>query len=132
MTHEQEIQQLIHALGEAFSALDIDAWLNGFHLPHTIATPDSVFSSHSHDDTRAAMLPLFEKMRQRGFSKTELETCNIKLLSDTTAMVSTIWSRFAADELLERIGATYFVMCGEQGWKAVMVTTHGPEVLAIS
>jgi len=132
MRKEDEIRILINTLGDAFSKLDFDAWLNLFHSPRTVISRGAVFSSSSHEETKNAMMPVFDKMRDRGFSHTHLDTCNIKLLNSSTAIASTVWSRIDTDgNVIERLGATYLVVAAGDNWKVAVVTTHSAEVVAI-
>jgi hypothetical protein len=129
---QDEIRQLMHAIGKAFSSLDFDAWLALFCAPRTVISKGVVFSSSSYEDTRSFMAPVFDGLRKRGFSHTRLDTCHIKLLSDTSAIVSTVWSRFdRAGQIIETLGATYMLVSSGDSWKVAVVTSHRADVLAI-
>ncbi|WP_339858325.1 hypothetical protein [Pseudohongiella acticola] len=132
MQKHNEIRQTINAIGSAFSELDFDAWLSHFCTPRTVISQGTVFSSSSIEDTREFMGPVFDSLRQRGFSHTRLDTCHVKLLGDTTAMVSTVWTRFGhGDTVIETLGATYLLVSINASWKVAVVTSHRADMLAI-
>jgi len=133
MSNEEQIQALIEEAGNAFSALDFDRWLNCFHSPRTVILPGSVFSSGSYDESKAALMPVFERVQQKGFKRTQLDLCNIRILSDTTAIASTVWTRFGSDEqVLERLGATYMLLHADGQWKIAVLTAHGADVIVVT
>ncbi|MBC52927.1 MAG: hypothetical protein CMQ34_03735 [Gammaproteobacteria bacterium] len=122
----------MRAIGDAFSSLDFDAWLSHFCVPRMVISKGAVFSSSSYDDTRSMMMPVFDSLRKRGFSRTRLDTCRIKLLSDTTAMASTVWTRLDdSGNMLETLGATYTLVSGGGTWKVAVVMSHSAEAVAI-
>lgn len=132
MTDTEAIRALIQRIGETFSQLDMDAWTDCFHTPVSFVMAGEILAFHSRDETATALRPLFDQLRQQGFTSTDLNTCNVKLLSNATALVAAVWTRFAGEDVLERLGATYFVMKQKGQWKAVMVTSHSPDVVSFS
>jgi hypothetical protein len=127
-----EIKQLFHAIGDTFSRLDFDAWLALFTTPRTIISKGNVFSSASAEETRNKMMPVFDSLRQRGFTHTRLDKCHIKLLGDTNAMVSTVWTRLDSNgDLIETLGATYTLVLTDGAWKVAVVMSHRADVMAI-
>lgn len=129
---QDEIRQLMHAVGEAFSNLDFDAWLVHFCVPRTVISKGVVFSSSSYEDTRSMMLPVLDSLRKRGFSHTRLDNCRIKLLGDTSAMASTVWTRLDRNgNVIETLGATYTLVSAGGSWKVAVVMSHSAEVMAI-
>lgn len=132
MTDSEEIRALIQRVGETFSQLDMDAWTDCFHTPMSFVMAGEVLAFHSRDEAAAALRPMFERLRQQGFTGTELHTCKVRLLSNATALVTAVWTRLAGDMVLEKLGATYLVMKQDGQWKAVMVTSHSPDVIALS
>lgn len=129
---QDEIRQLMYAIGEAFSNLDFDAWLAHFCVPHTVISRGVVFSSSSYEDTRSMMMPVFDSLRKRGFSHTRLDNCRIRLLGDTSAMAGTVWTRLDGDgNVIETLGATYTLVSSDDLWKVAVVMSHSAEVTAI-
>ncbi|MFT6433720.1 MAG: hypothetical protein ACJAVI_001762 [Candidatus Azotimanducaceae bacterium] len=132
MTKQGEIKALMERVGATFSDLDFEGWLNCFHSTHTFVHA-TVFSSSSFEESKAALSPIFKNMKSRGLKRTDLDVCNIKMLTETTAIVSTVWSRIDAEEnLMEQLGATYLVIFEQNEWKVALVTGHGPDVIVVS
>lgn len=77
------------------------------------------------------MGPYFENLKDRGFNSSTLDLCNIKLLTDTTAVASTVWTRYAGDKVLENFGTTYLFQKTENIWRAIMVTVHSPDTILV-
>lgn len=131
MTKQDEIKVLMDQVGSTFSNLDFDGWLNCFHSTHTFVH-DTVFSSSSFAESKTALSPIFDNMEARGLKRTDLDVCNIKMLTEVTALVSTVWSRIDRDEkLMEQLGATYLVICEQNEWKVALVTGHGADVVVV-
>jgi len=127
-----QIKQLFQAIGETFSNLDFDAWLSHFTTPRTIISKGNVFSSASTEETRNMMMPVFQSLRQRGFTHTRLDKCHIKLLGDTNAMASTVWTRLDGNgDVIETLGATYTLVLADDAWKVAVVMSHRADVMAI-
>lgn len=131
MTKQDEIKVLMNQVGVTFSNLDFEGWINCFNSTHTFVH-DAVFSSSSFAESKTALSPIFEKMQARGLKRTDLDVCNIKMLTDVTALVSTVWSRIDRDEkLIEQLGATYLVIFEKNEWKVALVTGHGADVIVV-
>ena len=131
MKQKEEIRLLMKQVGTTFSNLDFDGWINCFHNTHTFVH-DDVFSSSSYEDSKAYLFPIFENMKARGLKRTDLDVCNIKMLTETTALVSTVWSRIDRSEnLMEQLGATYLIVCANGEWKVALVTGHGADVVVV-
>ncbi|HBN16285.1 MAG: hypothetical protein CMQ46_03390 [Gammaproteobacteria bacterium] len=127
-----EITHLMQSIGETFSRLDFDAWLALFTTPRTIISKGNVFSSTSAEETRNKMMPVFDSLHQRGFAHTRLDKCHIKLLGDTNAMASTVWTRLDGNgDVIETLGATYTLVLADGAWKVAVVMSHRADVMAI-
>ena len=131
MNQTEEIRLLMKQLGETFSELDFDGWLGCFHPTHTFVH-DDVFSSSNYEESKAHLSPIFLDMEARGLKRTDLDVCNIKMLTASTALVSTVWSRIDKNEqLMEQFGATYLVIMTNGEWKVALVTGRGPDVVVV-
>jgi len=132
MNQEEQIRMLMNRVGETFSNLDFDGWINCFHTSHSFVH-ETVFSSSSYVESKAHLYPMFENMEARGLKRTDLNLCNIKMLTATTALVSTVWSRIDKNEILmEQFGATYLVVLDNGEWKIALVTGHAPDVVVVN
>lgn len=131
MTDEHEIVAVIDSIGESFSRLDIPAWLDNFHQPRLMVLPDRCLSPASEAECREAMGPYFQELADCGFNRTVLDRSAVRFLSKTTAVASTVWTRYADDEVLERLGATYLFQKANGRWAATTITTHSADVMLV-
>ncbi|MBT8145869.1 MAG: hypothetical protein KJN90_03400 [Gammaproteobacteria bacterium] len=78
-------------------------------------------------------MPFIERMKDKVLKRTQLDLYNIKLLSDTTAIASTIWTRFDNQEqVIERLSATYLFSLVDGQWKIAVLTGHSADVVAVT
>ena len=99
---------------------------------NTFVHHDLVFVAHSLDETKNALAPMIESLREAGFRRSNLDLCNIKLLGPKIAVASTLWTRLGNnDEVLEKFGATYTLLDTAAGWKIVVVTAHDDDVVLV-
>ena len=100
MDSTSAIHAVLKTVGQAFSALDFDQWIACFHAPRTVIFPDRIFTSASNDETRALFQPFFDKLRSKGFTRTQLDRCSIRMLTETTAIADTLWTRFGENDVV--------------------------------
>ena len=132
MAREQDVRSVIEGLGEAFSQLDMDRWLSFFNPQHTFIHHDFVFVARSLDETKNALAPMIESLREVGFRRSNLDLCKIKSLGPKIAVASTLWTRLGNnDEVLEKFGATYTLLDTAAGWKVVVATAHDDDVVLV-
>ena len=123
-----EITALLERITETFSRLDLPAWFECFHQPHVMVTKHANYSPKTIAECREIMGASFDKLHQQGFCKSTLDYHKIKLLAETTAVVSAVWSRWTnTDELLQTFGATYVLSKVEDKWGISLLTTHKAE-----
>ncbi|MBW2218985.1 MAG: hypothetical protein JRF40_05785 [Deltaproteobacteria bacterium] len=133
MTEEQRIRDVMKDVLATFSQLDIAAWLQCFHFPFQIVSSEGIFAPSSKAEGQKMMEPFVDSLRAKGFKRTQLEKCSVKLLSNTTAIASIVFSRFyGEDNVIEQLGGTYFFFKADNLWRVTMVTTHSPDVMVIS
>lgn len=124
MNSEAGIHSVLKQVESAFSALDFDGWIACFHSPCTVIMPDRIFSSASNADTRAQFQPMFDSLKKKGFTRTHLERCKIRMLTGTTAIADTVWTRYRGEEVLEQLGATYLFLNLNGSWKIAVLTGY--------
>ena len=121
---------VLRGVESAFSDADLERWLSFFHSPYLIMAPEGVIAPRSENEALAILRPQMEKLRSRGYARSELRKASVKVLSTSTALAAVEWTRRKAnEEELERVGATYAFYKGEKGWKIVMLTVHSPATL---
>ena len=124
MAIEQEIESVLSDVESAFSRLDIEQWLRSFHPTRIMVLPNAVLAPSSAAECEELLGGYIENLRSRGYNRSNLDQINIRPLTDTTAMASTVWSRFNGDSLIERVGATYLFIKANDKWQITMVTVH--------
>ena len=127
---QELILAVLRDVETAFSDSDLRRWLSSFHSPYLIMASEGVISPSSDEVALALIRPQIEKLRARGYARSELKRPTVKLLIPTTALAAVEWIRRKGnEEELERLGATYAFFKGDDGWKIVMVTVHAPSTL---
>ena len=124
------IMSVLKGVEAAFSALDIDGWLDHFHSRFLLMSPQTAVVPASRAEAAMLVQPLIEGLRARGFARSEMQQATVKLLSPSTALAAVEWVRRNRDrEEIDRIGTTYAFFRAGDSWKIVMVTVHPPETL---
>jgi len=127
------IEHLLGRIAETFSRLDLAAWYQCFHHPHIILTPKGGLYAKSVGECEQHMGLVFEKLRQQGFVNSTLDYHKINQLTDSTAVVSAIWSRWGANnKLIQTFGATYFLSRVDSRWGISVLTTHSADNIVVS
>lgn len=125
MTSEESVNQVLSDYYHAFSTLEVQAILPYFHQPALLLGPLGVIAI----PTPAVLIPIFrpvmEDLRQRKCRRSELSLQQFKLLSATSALAMGVARRLKADDQeLERVGVTYLLHKGSDGWKFAVVVLH--------
>ncbi len=131
MDDREKIRDVLRSIEESFSKLDIASWLEHFHSPRIFVLPQAALAPSSVAECHQLLGPYFEKLQEQGFNRSNLDECKIQFLTDTTAIVSTVWTRYASDRVIERIGATYLFLRSADGWRVTMVTVHPDDVTVV-
>lgn len=117
----------------AFSTLDVRAILPYFHEPCLIISPQGVFSAPTGAAVAAAIKPVMEDLRDKGFGRTELSLRQLKFLSPSTMLASGVAVRFrTGGQELNRAGVTYALTKSDSGWKIAVLITHDANEAALS
>ncbi len=124
MNSEADIHSVLKQIETTFSALDFDGWIACFHSPCTVILADRIFSSASIADTKAQFQPMFDGLRRKGFTRTQLDHCKIRMLTGTTAIADTVWTRYRGEQILEQLGATYLFLNLQGSWKVATLTGY--------
>jgi hypothetical protein len=132
MTPEEEIAAVLQNIGGAFSRLDFSAWLACFHSPRMVFLADRIFVSSTEAEFREVMGPMFARLKAKGFKRTQLDVCNVQILTDSSAVASTVWTRFdSGEQVIERLGATYMFSRMGGKWKVATLAGHSPETVVV-
>jgi hypothetical protein len=128
LSEEDQIRAVLENIAESFSNLDFRSWLENFHAQPMVLTHDACMRPEDAADAETLMNPVAESMRARGFTRTRIDTCTVKLLSPTSSLASVAFTRLAGEKVLERIGATYVLQKREGDWGVLLVASHDPEL----
>ena len=128
LSEEDQVRAVLENYAESFSRLDFSSWLENFHAQPMILTHDACVSPTDSAGAEILMNPIAESLRARGFTRTSISACTVKLLSPTSSLASVAFMRFAGEEVLERIGATYVLQKREGSWGVLLVAAHGPDL----
>jgi hypothetical protein len=132
LSEEDEIRAVLENIATSFLRLDIAAWLENFHSPRMILTPGACGTPVAAADAEVLLSPVVASLQERGFNRTSIDSCGVKLLTPDTAIASAVFSRYADEEVLESLGGTYFLQKGNGRWGVILVAAHGPETIVIS
>lgn len=129
----REIRELFETITQVFSRLDLGAYRGCYRLPCVIASDAGVTVLADDTAFEQAFAPLVARLREQGFARSAVLHQHIALLGERTALASVLWARYGGDdEELERLGATYTLSRGDDGWRIVAIIGHGPDrVLAL-
>ena len=131
---EREVDKLFDGDFRDFGNLDLDAIVGYFHLPCMFTTPFGVFVFATAAEVGGFWRPRFDDLRNHDFGHTERSEASIKVLTDDTAIASSLATRFNKyGKQMERRGAAFTVRKTEAGWKIVALIHHSPDnVMKIS
>jgi hypothetical protein len=125
MNDKAEMTRMLTDYYLAFSSLDMHRILPFFHEPSALLSPAGVAALSTRADLAAALAPLLEGLRERGYARSELTRLHLKRLSLTTTLGSGVAVRYKADgQELERAGVTYLLHKTSSGWKIAALVTH--------
>ena len=131
MNNEEAVKEVLSDYYNAFSTLDVQSILPYFDQPALLIGPLGVIAI----PTPAAVVPIFgpvmEDLRQRKYGRSELSLQQFKLLSATSALAVGVAIRHKADgQELERVGITYLLHKGNDGWKFAVMVLHDTDKVA--
>lgn len=125
---EQEVDQLFVDYFRDFGNLDLDAIISYFHLPCMFTTPFGVFVFTTGAEVDGFWRPRFDDLKSQNFGHTERSEASIKVLTDDTAIASSLATRFnKAGVQMERRGAAFTVRKTDGAWKIVALIHHSPD-----
>ena len=122
---EQEVDQLFVDYFRDFSVLDLRSIVSYFHLPCAFITPQEVLTCSTADEVEGFWAPRFKDLKESGIDHTKRSGASTKILNDTTALVSSLATRYTKDG--ERRGASFTCRKTTDGWKIATVIHHSPD-----
>lgn len=130
MSEELAVRKVIEGIRDTLSVLDVDGWFSHFNPEHTFVNQGAVFVAKTIDYSKAAFAPMIAGLKERGFTGTVLDLCNIRTIGPNSAIAATQWTRLGqGDEVLKRLGTTYTLVKVGAEWKVAVVTVHDEDVV---
>ena len=112
----------------AFSTLEAEAFLPYFHQPCLVVSPMGVGAMPTHAALGAALAPVIEGLRAKGYTRSELTMLNVKRLNPGTAIGAGVAVRYqTGNQELERVGVIYVLQRIDNSWKIVVLVTHNAD-----
>jgi hypothetical protein len=110
------IHQVVSGYYDAF-ARDPVAATAFFGEPTLVVLPNEVITMTSRADIGAYVARVLAGLKAAGYSTTTLSDSRVKMLNRTTALYGAIAIRMKTDGTeLQRVGATYLLHKGSDGW----------------
>ena len=126
---QAEVLRVLNEYYCAVSTLNVEAVLRYFHEPSFLIGPQGAFAATTHALLATAFTPAMEGLRARGLGRTELSVRNLKLLSETAAVVGGVAQRYKIDgQKLDQAGVTYVLYKADAGWKIAVLIYHPDDV----
>ena len=131
MNNEDAVNQVLADYYKAFSTLTVQSILRYFHQPALLIGPSGVIALPTAEAVVPIFGPVMEDLRQRKYRRSELSLQQFKLLSATSALAVGVAIRYKADgQELERVGVTYLLHKGNDGWKFAAMVLHDTDKVA--
>jgi hypothetical protein len=116
-SEKEAIQQVLSGYYDALSR-DPNEAASFYGEPVIIVLPTEVLPLNKRADVEAFLTKLLSGFKPLGFSYAKLSDSRIKMLSETTAIYSTVAIRYKTDgSEMPRGGFTYLLHKGPSGWK---------------
>ena len=114
---KEAIQQVVSGYYDALRRGPIEA-ASFYGEPAIVVMPNEVLPLNKRADVEAFLTKLLSPFKSLGFSHATVSDPRIKMLSETTAIYSTVAIRYKTDgSELPRGGFTYLLHKGPSGWK---------------
>ncbi|MDN7179237.1 hypothetical protein M0D69_14745 [Caballeronia sp. SEWSISQ10-4 2] len=123
-SEKEAIQQVLTGYYDALSR-DLHVAASFYGEPVIVVQPAEVLPMNKREDTEAFLTKLLSGFKSLGFLHAQLSDSRIKMLSETTAIYSTVAIRYKTDgSEMPRGGFTYLLHKGPPGWQihALIVT----------
>ncbi len=125
MNDRAAITQVLINYYNAFSTLDVQAFLPFFNQPCLLIGPQGVLAAPTPAVLAAAFAPALESFRAKGYGRSELNLKKLEPLSATAALVTGVAVRYKVDgQELDQAGVTYLLHKAETGWKIAVLVIH--------
>jgi len=130
---EDAVNQVLTDYYNAFSTLTVQSILCYFHQPALLIGPSGVIALPSPEAVVPIFGPVMENLRQRDYRRSEFSQQELRILSATSALAMGVAIRYKTDgQEMERMGVTYLLHKGDNGWKFAVMALHDTDKVAPS
>lgn len=124
------VESLIRRYIECFNASDYPAALQCYRLPFTWFFGSRAVSVTTEAEFLETMAKTSAQLREQGLSASTLESVTVRLLGEHLALAGVVVVRREVDGgLIARLGATYLVHKGREGWRLAANGSHPVEAI---
>jgi len=125
MDDEATVTRVLTDYVSAFGTLDVQAILPYYHEPCLLVGPQGVAALPTRAAMVAALTPMMEGLRERGYGRSELSMLHVKQLSAAASLASGVAVRYRADgQELERVGVSYVLHKADDRWTIAVTVVH--------
>jgi len=131
--NEGAVKHVLSAYYKAFSTLTVQSILRFFHQPALLIGPSGVIALPTPEAVVPIFGPVMENLRQREYHRSEFSLQQLRLRSATSALATGVAIRYKTDgQEMERVGITYLLHKGDNGWKFAVIALHDTDKVAPS
>ncbi len=122
MNDETAVRHTLSEYYRAFSTLSVQAILPFLNQPALLVGPLGVIPLPTPSAIEPIFGPVMERLRTRGYARSELGSQEVRMLGAESAFVTGIAIRYKSDgEELERAGISYLMRKTGDVWKVVVM-----------
>ena len=125
-TAAEEIHAHYAEIAEVFPRFDLPAFRRCWELPALLTLPDAVVALPDDAAFERVFGGMMEGLRQQGLTRSVPERINLHVFGPGTALASVLWTRYAGEQVLERLGATYTLIRRDGEWRVNALIAHDP------
>ena len=130
MTDDTAVSQTLEEYYRAFSTLNIREILPFLHEPALLIGPLGVIPLPTASAIEPIFGPVMDSLRARGYTRSELDSPEVRMLGGESALAIGIAIRYGADGVeMERAGISYLLRKTEDIWKIAVMVLHGAPVV---
>ena len=116
-------------IAEVFPRFDLPAFRRCWQLPCLLTLPDACVAITDEATFERVFGGMMEQLRAQGLTRSVPERINIHEFGASTALASVLWTRYAGETVLERLGATYTLVRRDGEWLVSALVAHAPEAV---
>ena len=122
MTDETAVRHTLDEYYRAFSTLSVQAILPYLKQPALLVGPLGVIPLPTPSAIEPIFGPVMERLRTRGYARSELGSQDVRILDAQSAFVNGIAIRYRSNgEELERAAISYLLHKSDDAWKIVVM-----------